>query len=220
MIPTRIFFQIHYSRRLLITYWLNDFLSGNLVSFCIVSLAFKLLLHPDSVSSFVWSGMEDFCNWALSTRLLEKREDHQPRFRELYRGVWGMLPLKMFGKLDSHDQKRHILHSLDRTQLIYRCILLIFSLSLVIHDSRAEVQRFMIPTFLKQIFKILTWFVNMIHDSGFRFHPRKLIETDVEFIVNLIHPGFVSWKFQRMSLALGLNFYILFAIYESYSTAM
>ena len=37
MIPARIFFQIHYSRRLLITYWLNDFLSGNLVSFCIVS---------------------------------------------------------------------------------------------------------------------------------------------------------------------------------------
>ena len=64
----------------------------------------------------------------------------------------------------------------------------------------------MIPRFLKQIFKILTWFVNMIHDSWFRFHPRKLIETYVEFIVNLIHPvqGFVSWKFQRMSLALGL----------------
>ena len=64
----------------------------------------------------------------------------------------------------------------------------------------------MIPRFLKQIFKILTWFVNMIHDSWFRFHPRKLIETNVEFIVNLIHPvqGFVSWKFQRMSLALGL----------------
>ena len=55
IIPTRIFFQIHYSRRLLITYWLNDFLSGILVSFCIVPSAFKLLLHPDSVSSFVWS---------------------------------------------------------------------------------------------------------------------------------------------------------------------
>ena len=103
-----------------------------------------------------------------------------------------MLPLKMFGKLDS--QKRHILHYLDRTQLIYTCILFSFSLSLVIHGYRAEVQRFMIPRFLKQIFKILTWFVNMIHDSLFRFHPRKLIETYVEFIVNLIHPvqGFVS----------------------------
>ena len=55
MIPTRIFFQIHYSRRLLIIYWLNDFLTGNLVSFCMVYSAFKLLLHADSVSSFVWS---------------------------------------------------------------------------------------------------------------------------------------------------------------------
>ena len=45
MIPTRIFFQIHYSRRILIIYWLNDFLTGNLVSFCMVSSAFKLLLH-------------------------------------------------------------------------------------------------------------------------------------------------------------------------------
>ena len=60
MIPTRIFLQIHYSRRLLITYWLNDFLSGNLVSFRIVSSVFKLLLHPDSVSSFVWSRYEFF----------------------------------------------------------------------------------------------------------------------------------------------------------------
>ena len=57
MIPTRIFFQKHYSRRLLITYGLNDFLSGNLVSFCIVSSAFNLLLHPDSVSSFGWPGL-------------------------------------------------------------------------------------------------------------------------------------------------------------------
>ena len=73
-----------------------------------------------------------------------------------------MFPLKVFGKLDS--QKRHILHSLDRTQLIYTCILLSFSLSLVIHDSGARVQRFMIPKFLKQRFKILTWFVSMIHD--------------------------------------------------------
>ena len=43
MIPTRVIFQIHDSRRLLITYWL---ISGSLVSFCVVSLLFKLLLHP------------------------------------------------------------------------------------------------------------------------------------------------------------------------------
>ena len=54
----------------------------------------------------------------------------------------GMLTGKIFGKL--HSLKHHILHSLDRTQLIYTCVLLSFSQSLVIHDSRAEVQRFMI----------------------------------------------------------------------------
>ena len=32
-----------------------DFLSGNVDSFCIVFLAFKLLLHPHSVSSIVLS---------------------------------------------------------------------------------------------------------------------------------------------------------------------
>ena len=73
-----------------------------------------------------------------------------------------MLPGKKFGKLDS--LKPHILHYLDRTQLIYTCILLSFSQSLVIHDSRAEVQRFMIPKFLKQRFIILTCFVSRIHD--------------------------------------------------------
>ena len=74
-----------------------------------------------------------------------------------------MLPGKNFGKLDS--LKCHILHSPDRTQLIPACILLSFSQSLVIHDSRAEVQRFMIPKFLKQRFMILTCFVSVIHDS-------------------------------------------------------
>ena len=74
-----------------------------------------------------------------------------------------MLPGKKFGKLDS--LKRYILHSLDLTQLIYTCISLSFSQSLVIHDSRAEVQRFMIPKFLKQRLMILTCFVSMIHDS-------------------------------------------------------
>ena len=74
-----------------------------------------------------------------------------------------MLPPKNFSKLD--PRKRHVLHSLDRTQLIHTCILLSFSQSLVNPDSRAEVQRFMIPTFLKQKFMILTCFVAMIHDS-------------------------------------------------------
>ena len=58
-------------------------------------------------------------------------------------------------------------------QLIYKCILLSFSQSLVIHDSRAEVQRFMIPKFLKQRFMILTCFVSMIHDSWQTTWPRS-----------------------------------------------
>ena len=54
-------------------------------------------------------------------------------------------PGKIFQNLD--PRKRHIPHSLDRTQLIHTCILLSFSQSLVIHDSRTEVRRFMIPKF-------------------------------------------------------------------------
>ena len=85
-------------------------------------------------------------------------------------------PPKNFWKLGL--RKRHILHSLNRTQLIHTCILLSFSQSLVTHDSRAEVQRFMIPNFLKQKFMILTCFVAMIHDSWFRFHPRSYYKVD------------------------------------------
>ena len=53
--PARIIFQIHDSQRLLITYWLDDFRSGNLVLFCIVSLVFKFLLQTRCVSSFLLS---------------------------------------------------------------------------------------------------------------------------------------------------------------------
>ena len=156
-----------------------------------------MVLHPDSLSSFVWSRYIwsiFFCNWTLSTRLLEKQADYQRRLYELYRGVLGMLPGKNFGELDS--LKRHILHSLDRTQLIFKGILLSFSQSLVIHESRAEVpERIMIPEFLKQRFMVLTCFVSMIHDSWFHSHPRyflmlpefipsfSLIFTDVVFLI-------------------------------------
>ena len=66
---------------------------------------------------------------------------------ELYKGGPGACSPEQFFKIG--HRKRHILHSLDRTQLIHTCILLSFSQSLVIHDSRVEVQRFMIPKFLK-----------------------------------------------------------------------
>ena len=153
-----------------------------LISFRIVSSAFKLLLHPDSVSSFVWSRYGVlFWNWTLSTGLLEKQEDYQP-WLIYFGGSWGMLPGKKFGEFDS--LKGHILHSLDRKQLIFKCIL---SQSLVIHDSQAEVQRFMIPKFvITQRFMILTCmpFVSMIHDSWFHFHPRilKYMDKQSEFL--------------------------------------
>ena len=62
----------------LITYSLNDFHSGYVVSFCIVSLVFKLLFssrimyildHCFSVSPFVLSTCGVFCNWKLSTSI-------------------------------------------------------------------------------------------------------------------------------------------------------
>ena len=86
MIPTRIFLQIHDSRRLLITYWLNDFLRGNLVSFCILWCSNFCFIQTWYHHSFCF-GMEFFCNWTLSTRLLEKQADCQPRMHELYRGL-------------------------------------------------------------------------------------------------------------------------------------
>ena len=112
-----------------------------LISFRIVSSAFKLLLHPDSVSSLVWSRYGVlFWNWTLSTRLLEKQADYQPWLIYIG-GSGGMLPGKKFGEFDS--LKRHILHSLDRTQLI--CMQVYFvsesryswfpSRSAKIHDS-------------------------------------------------------------------------------------
>ena len=74
---------------------------------------------------------------------------------ELYRGSGGMLLGKMFLKIEL-SEGRHIVHFLDRMQLI----------SLVIHYSPAEVQWFKIPKFLKQRLMILTCSVTMIHDSA------------------------------------------------------
>lgn len=72
MIPTKIFFQIHDSRRLLITYWLiNDFLSGHEVSFCKVSVSgvgTSVFIQTRDHHSFC-PGMELFCIWTLSIRV-------------------------------------------------------------------------------------------------------------------------------------------------------
>ena len=96
MIPTRI--QIYDSRRLLITYWLNDFLRGNLVSFSILWCSNFCFIQTWYHHSFCL-GIECFCNWTLSTSLLEKRADCQPQMHELYRGSRGMFPRKKFLKI-------------------------------------------------------------------------------------------------------------------------
>ena len=139
------------SRRLLMTCSLNEFLISYFDSFCVVFFGVQTSVFIQNYIDFsttvslyhyhsFWSDMEFFsCYWTLSTSVAaETSGPSAPNAR--------------------------ILHSLDRTQLIHTSILLRFSQRLVIHDSRAEIQRFMIPTS----------FVTMIHDSWFRFHPRKL----------------------------------------------
>ena len=64
-----------------------------------------------------------------------------------------MLPEKMFENWTLGNALIFCIPCRDRTQLIHAGILLSFSQGLVIYDSRAEVQRFMIPKFLKQRFK-------------------------------------------------------------------
>ena len=129
----------------LLTWWFSQWQ----LSLVLYSLVFiKLLRHPDSDSFCL--GMEFFCNWTLSTRLLENKRTVSPECTN-YRG-WGggggggirghASPKKIFWQLDS--RKRHILHSLDRTQLIHTCILLSFCQSRVLLFM---VQRFMIPSF-------------------------------------------------------------------------
>ena len=97
MILTRI--QIRDSRRLLIiTFWLNDVLRGNLVSFFILWCSNFCFIQTWYHHSFCL-GMDFFCNWTLSTRLLEKQADCQSRMHELYRGVWEHVPPEIFLKI-------------------------------------------------------------------------------------------------------------------------
>ena len=61
-----------------------------------------MVLHPDLLSSFVWSRYIwsiFFCNWTLSTRLLEKQADYQRRLYELYRGFLGHAPREKFWRI-------------------------------------------------------------------------------------------------------------------------
>ena len=148
----------------LFTKW---FLSGNLVSFCCVSLVFKLLFHPDSVSSFVFVQVWSFFVTALSTRLTSGLS---ARNAWVIQGVRGHAPPEKCLKIGPSEMPYPAFTGSNAINSY--CILLSFSQSLITHDSRAEVQRFMIPKFLKPKFMIITCFVIVIHDSWFRFHPR------------------------------------------------
>ena len=137
MIPTRLFFQIHDLRRLLMIYSLNKFLRGHFVSFCIVFLEcssfyfhpelYRFLDHCFSVSSsfFVLLNIKHQCHW-------RNKQTISPECTK----NGGSAP----------PEKKNC-NSLDRAQLIHTSILLGFSQRLVIHDSPAEVQRFMILQF-------------------------------------------------------------------------
>ena len=132
MIPTRIFFQIHDLRRLLMIYSLNEFLRGHFVSFCIFFLSVQASIfiqnYIDFSTTVSLSHHHSFCYWTLSTSFTVETSGLSALNA---RKTGGMLP-----------RKKENCNSLDRTQLIHTSILLHFSQRLVIHDSRAEVQRF------------------------------------------------------------------------------
>ena len=75
-----------------------DFLRGNLVSFSILWCSNFCFIQTWYHHSFCL-GMERFCNWTLSTSLLEKRADCQPQMHELYRGSRGMFRREKFLKI-------------------------------------------------------------------------------------------------------------------------
>ena len=116
---------------------------------------------PTRIQILSWHGV--FLSLNIKHKVIGETRNVSPDYTNYIGGVQGHVPRENFSKLDS--RKSHILHSLDRTQLIHTCILLSFSQSLVIHDSRAEVQRFMIPKFLKQRFMIVKCFVRPGSDA-------------------------------------------------------
>ena len=118
-----------------------------------------------------------FCN-CIKHQIILETSRLSARNAWVIQGVRGMLPPEDFWKFD--PRKRHILHSLDRTQLIHTCILLSFSQSLVTHHEWFPSRSTKIhdSQVFKQKFVILTCFVTRIHDSWFRFHPRSYWKVD------------------------------------------
>ena len=76
MIPTRLFFQIHDLRRLLMIYSVNEFLRGHFVSFCIVFLeCSSFYFHPE-LYRFL-----DHCFSVSSSFILLLNTKHQCHWR-------------------------------------------------------------------------------------------------------------------------------------------
>ena len=138
MIPTRLFFQIHDLRRLLMMYSLNEFLRGHFVSFCIVFLeCSSFYFHPE-LYRFL-----DHCFSVSSSFILLLNIKHQCHWRNKR-----TISPECTKNGGSAPPEKKNCNSLDRTQFrIDTSILLRFPQRLVIHDSRAEVQRFMILQF-------------------------------------------------------------------------
>ena len=117
--------------------------------------------------------MERFCNWTLSTSLLEKRADCQPHTHELYRGIPGHVPPETFLKIGLSETPYPAFPGSNAINSYVYFVELFSesryswfpSRSTKIHDS--------------QVFETKPWFFFMFcnYDSWLRFHPRHLNKT-------------------------------------------
>ena len=77
--------------------WFNDFLRGNLVSFCILWCSNFYFTQTWYHHSFCL-GMEFFCNWTLSTSLLKNKQTVSPKCTNYMAGLGACSPRKHFLK--------------------------------------------------------------------------------------------------------------------------
>ena len=175
MIPTRIFsrFKIH-------THWLNDFLSGNLVSFC------TCVVPWCSNFSFIETRYHHSFRLDIGFFITGMNIKHQtgegtgkaswlsaPNARITDTGFWEHdppnVPPRKFLKIGISETPYPAFHGSNATNLYVYFVKLSFgshyswfsSRSTKIHHSLVFKRRCM----------ILTCFVTMIYDSWFRFHP-------------------------------------------------
>ena len=148
---------------------INDFVSGNLVPFCILWCSNFCFIQSRYHRSFCL-GMGFFWNWTLSTRLPLKQGDCKPRMHEFYRG--GTCPLspppphrtKIFENWALGTPYPAFPGSNAINWYLY--FVLFPSRSTKIHDS--------------QVFKtkIHDYFMFCNYDSWFRFNPRRRSMTE------------------------------------------